>query len=205
MSGVDRSADRRQRFAARVRRTPGYLAVKDGVLPRLRGNTALTDLVWRVFTPAHGLGEARRMFRSDGLDVPDADRLPVIAFTVLGADDAGVDRALRAITELRRDTAAFRAVLVVDRPVLARVRDHGIVADHVIGEADWYGDADAYAEYVGRRLVSVVQGFRVWHLAHLGPGGQVSATDEQLIRAIRGAMSSSGAAAPDDSPSGAHP
>lgn len=183
MSAADR-VDRRQRFAAGVRRVPGYRAAREGLVPRLRSNATLTDLVWRVFAPDHELGAARRPFRADHLAVPDADRLPLVAFTVLGLDEAGVGRALEAIARVQEETSAFRAVVVVDRPLFAEVRRHGFVADHVIPEADWYGEADAYRDYVARRLVSVVQGFRAWHLVRIGDDGQVPRADRELLAAV---------------------
>ena len=172
--------DRRQRFAARVRHTPGYLAVKEGVLPRLRGNAALTDLVWRVFTPDHELGAARRPLRPGGLAGRDVDRLPILAFTVLGLDDDGVARAIDEVLALQQSTRAFRPVLVLDRPAFAAGRSHDVVVDHIQSLDDWYGDPDEHATYVGRRLVSVVQGFRAWHLVHVTAAG-VPAPDRAIV------------------------
>ncbi|QKE85537.1 hypothetical protein [Arthrobacter sp. NEB 688] len=189
MSPVDEGADRRQRLAAAARRAPGFRLASDRVLPRLRANRTLTDLVWRVFDPDHGLGVARRPFRSAGAD-PDAELLPVVAFVLLGADDATFARALDAVCALRDETGAFRPVLVVDRPDLGAVRGRGLVVDHVVPRDAWTGDAADHDAYVGRRLVSVVDGFRTWHLVHLGPDGEVPAADARLLRAVRPAIES---------------
>lgn len=194
MSPLDRSADRRQRLAAAARRTPGFRLVGDRVLPRLRSNRTLTDLVWRVFDPDHGLGVARRPFRSGAAADPDAELLPVVAFVLLGADDEAFARGLDAVCALRDETGAFRPVLVVDRPDLGVVRGRGVVVDHVVPPTAWWGDPAEHEAYVGRRLVSVVDGFRTWHLVHLDPDGSVPAADARLLRAVRPALESGRAA-----------
>ncbi len=184
VSPLDRGADRRQTLAARVRRTPGYLVVKDRLLPRLRANATLTDVVWRVLEPPHGLGVARRTFGSPGLTVPDPGLLPVVVFTVLGADEQAHAAALDAVTALRDETRAFRAVVVTDHPDLTGIRARGVVVDHVLPESAWYGDPADHGDYVGRRLVSVVDGFRPWHVVHLGPSGTLGEADARLLRAV---------------------
>ncbi|MBM6402946.1 hypothetical protein JQN72_01625 [Phycicoccus sp. CSK15P-2] len=196
MSPYDRRADRRQRFAARVRRLPGYRFTVEELLPRVRGSRVLTDIVWRVFTPPHGVGVARRSFRADRLQVPEPDLLPVVVFTVLGVDAATLDRALTTLVALHEETRAFRGVVVVDRPDLVAVRQAGFVADHIIPAEDWYGAAEDHTAYVGRRLVSAVQGFRAWYVVHLGADGTVPERDELVIRSIRGAMSAPGSRTP---------
>lgn len=183
------SADRRQRFAAAVRKVPGYRAAREGLLPRIRGNATLTDLAWRVFSPETDLGAGRRPLKA-GRHVtgPDLDRLPVVGFDLLAVPQAALPGAVERIAALQRDTLGFRPVLVLGVPDFGLAREHGYVMDLVASAADWWGDPADHDAYVARRLVSVRQGFQLWHLVRVGPDGDVPEADARMLAAVRPAM-----------------
>lgn len=183
------SADRAQRVAAVVRRVPGYLAARDAVLPRLRSSTALADVVWRVLGPDSDLGSTRSPLRGGRhLSGRDVDRLPVVGFDLLAVPPEGLPAAVDGIAALQVATAAFRPVLVLGTPAFDLARAHGYPVDLVASAADWWGDPADHPAYVARRLVSVRQGFRLWHLVRVGVDGSVPEADVALLRAVRPAM-----------------
>lgn len=183
------SADRRQRFAAAVRRVPGYRAAREHLLPRVRSNPTLTDLAWRVFAPETDLGAARRTLRPGRhLTGRDVDRLPVVGFDLLEVPADGLPAALEGIARLQRETLGFRPVVVLGVADFALAREHGFVMDLVASAQDWWGDPADYDAYVARRLLSVRQGFQLWHLVHVAPDGGIPAVDAGMLAAVRPAM-----------------
>ena len=189
MSVPNRSADRRQAMAAVVRRVPGYKAARERLLPRVRSNALLTDVVRRVFADESELGVGRRAFSAGHhLAGRDLDRLPVVGFDLLAVPPAALPVAVAGIARLQRETLAFRPVLVVSVPDFSVVREHGFVIDLIASAEDWWGLAEDYDRYVARRLVSVHQGFNLWHLVHVAPDGTVPALDARTLAAVRPAM-----------------
>ncbi len=186
-------ADRRQAVAAAVRRVPGYRAVREAVLPRVRDNATLSDVVWRVFRPDPRLGATPVPF-AGGRHVtgPGIDRLPVVAFDLLAVPADLLEEAVEGLAELQRSTLAFRPVLVVSAPVFDLARRHGFVVDLVASPEDWWGEDGDYDGYVARRMVSVRQGFRPWHVVRVRGDGAVEAPDVRLLLAAARAMSSGG-------------
>lgn len=183
------SANRRQTVAAAVRRIPGYRTAREVLLPRVRGNAALTDIVWRVFRPETALGAAvTPLHGGRHLEGAGVARLPVVGFDLLEVPSGALADSLDGIARLQRQTRAFRPVLVVAEPAFALAREHGFVVDVVASPADWWGDAADHAAYAARRLVSVRQGFRLWHLVRVRPDGTIPDADARLLAAIREAL-----------------
>lgn len=184
------SANRRQTLAAAVRRLPGYRAMHHLVLPRVRANTALTDIVWRVFRPETALGaSATALHGGRHLEGPGVARLPVVGFDLLEVRPELLESAVDAIAALQRQTLAFRPVLVLAEPAFALAREHGFVVDVIASADDWWGDPAEHAAYVARRLVSVRQGFALWHLVRVGPDAVIPEADARMLTAVRDALS----------------
>lgn len=160
---------RRQQALARwVRRTPALRWAVAEILPRVRRNPVLTDLVWRVFAPRHGAGHVHvALHGGRALTGKDLDRLPVLGFLVTGADDEAAVAALDGIADLQRAGASFRPVVITDRPVFSAARSHGFVLEHVVSEEEYAGGRHGsvpWADYVARRLGSVLDHYQPWHL-----------------------------------------
>lgn len=183
---------RQQQLARWARRTPGYRFALEQVLPRVRSNAVLTDLAWRVFAPRHGAGNVDVALLPDRQVGPGTNLLPVVGVLATGLDDARAEAFLVELAELQRRTGSFRLVLVLDRPVFAAARSHGYVVEHVVPEQDWasgsFGQVP-WADYLARRLGSVIDHYQLWHLMRAGvpeDGGPVhlAEVDEALLRVL---------------------
>lgn len=180
---------RQQRLARWVRRTPGWHHVTDTVLPRVRSSPLLTDLATRVFTPGVGAGQVPVVLAPDAhLRGSGVGRLPVVGVLGLGLSTDQATRLVDHVAELQETSASFRPVLVLDRPVFAAARAHGYVLEHVVPRDAWsaggwsaedHPEAGSWEAYLGRRLGSVVDRYRLWHLARsvVGPDGEVVGLD----------------------------
>lgn len=180
---------RQQRLARWVRRTPGWHHVTDTVLPRVRTSPLLTDLATRVFTPGVGAGQVPVVLQPDRhLTGSGVLRLPVVGVLGLGLTTDQAERLVDVVARLQEQTAAFRPVLVLDRPVFAAARAHGYVLEHVVPQAAWEAGgwtaeevpADgSWESYLARRLGSVTDRYRLWFLARsvVGPSGTEVALD----------------------------
>ncbi|MGO0575843.1 hypothetical protein [Ornithinimicrobium panacihumi] len=183
-----RRSPRTQQVARWVRRTPGYQAAVTEVLPRLRRNAVLTDLVWRAFVPEDGLG-ARPVPLHPGRHLTGQDQafLPVIGILALGLDPDQVEAIIEQIADLQRETLAFKPLLILDHPALGPARQHGFVAELLTPRARWAdlpGGGD-WLEHVGARVASIVHHYQVWHLARVcADGTALEPIDVALIRAL---------------------
>ncbi|WP_131106302.1 hypothetical protein [Ornithinimicrobium sufpigmenti] len=184
---------RQQQLARWAKRTPGYRLALEEVLPRVRRNAVLTDLAWRVFAPRHGAGNVDVALLPDRqVSGPDVGRLPVVGVLATGLDDARAEQLLADLADLQRSTGSFRAVLVLDRPVFAAARRHGYVVEHVVPEQEWASGAFGevpWADYLARRLGSVIDHYQLWHLVRAevpADGGPVrlDRVDEALLRVL---------------------
>lgn len=177
---------RQQQLARWAKRTPGYRLALEEVLPRVRRNAVLTDLAWRVFAPRHGAGHVDVGLLPDRqLAGPDVGRVPVVAVLATGLADAQAEALMDQLADLQRETAAFRPVLVVDRPVFAAARRHGYVVEHVIPEQQFargeFG-AGSWEDYLARRLGTVIDHYQPWHLLRVAP--PASADDAPTLDAV---------------------
>lgn len=185
---------RQQQLARWARRTPGYQAAVQHVLPAVRRNATLTDLVWRVFMPQHGVGTLPVPF-TGGRHVGgrDAALLPVVGVLALGLDHDEVERLVEQVADLQRCERSFRPLLVLDRPDFATARRHGYVVELVVPQQHWAdhpqagsrteGAATSWSAYLGRRLADIVDHYQLWHLARVGPEG-LDPLDLAVLRAI---------------------
>ncbi|MFK5634323.1 hypothetical protein [Ornithinimicrobium sp. LYQ103] len=190
---------RQQRLARWARGLPGYRLATQSVLPRVRGNPLLVDLAWRVFSPGSGAAGQLTVPLHAGRHVggPDVDRLPVVGVLGLGLTDDQATGLVDRVADLQRETVAFRPVLVLDRPAFAAARRHGFVLEHVVPRDRWTGggwtapgveaDEGSWEAYLARRLGSVIDHYRLWHLvtAVVGPTTTAVAlrpVDEALLR-----------------------
>lgn len=188
------AARRRQQQLVRwARRTPGHRFALEQVLPRVRRSAVLTDLAWRVFAPRHGAGNVDVALLPDRqVSGPDVARLPVVGVLATGLDDAQAERLMGDLADLQRRTRSFRPVLILDRPVFTAARRHGYVVEHVVPEQEWAsGDfgGTVWADYLARRLGSVVDHYQLWHLARVGPPEdgrppQLDLVDEAMLRVL---------------------
>lgn len=188
---------RQQRLARWVRRTPGWHHVTDTVLPRVRTSPLLTDLATRVFTTGAGAGQVPVVLNPDRhLTGSGVQRLPVVGVLGLGLTIDQAEQLVDLAARLQEQTAAFRPVLVLDRPVFAAARAHGYVLETVVPRATWAEGgwtaeerpADgSWESYLARRLGSVTDRYRLWFLARavVGPAGTdvaLDPVDEAVLR-----------------------
>ncbi len=178
-----------QRIAARVRRLPGYRTASGRAATRARHSATLNDIVWRVFPPQSDLGATRRAMRGGRhLAGADVDLLPVVGFDLFDVARADLAGAVDRIAQLQRDTRGFRVVLILAVPEFGLAREHGYVVELIAAPEDWWGPPEDHVAYVARRMVSVVQGFRLWHLVRVGPDGQVPERDAAMLAQVLPAM-----------------
>lgn len=174
MSLTPASRRREQQLARWVRRAPGYQLLLTQALPRVRRSAVLTDLAWRVFAPRHDAGHVDVPLRGGHhLQGSDLSLLPVVGVVATGLGEEDVDRLVEEVARLQRDTAAFRPLLVLDRPAFAAARRHGYVLEVLLPEEGWSGPGP-WSDYLGTRLASLVDHYQLWHLAvtdgpRLGP------------------------------------
>lgn len=194
---------RRQRqFARWMRGAPGYRLIVREILPRVRHNALLNDLVSRVFASGtHRAGQTLVPFRGGthltGSDVP---LLPVVGFVMLGADQEQLVSLMDQLADVQRRTRSFRPLLLVDRPAFAEARRHGYVIDLLVPREAWTGDDQTWENYVARRLVSTVDDFQLWSLLRVSSSGlselDVAILEQLAARLPKGrAVDAAGAAA----------
>ncbi|GAA1171634.1 hypothetical protein GCM10009584_10690 [Ornithinimicrobium humiphilum] len=186
---------RQQRLARWARRTPAYRVAVDRVLPAVRRNGTLNDVVWRVFTPQEGAGTLPVPLHGGRyLTGRDTLLLPVVGVVAVGLAEEQVDTVVEQVADLQRRDLAFRPLLVLDRPLFAVARRHGYVVEVVVPQHAWadqpQGDRPepvAWEDYLGRRLAGLVDHYQLWHLAHAGPQG-LAPVDLAVLRALPGRL-----------------
>ena len=195
MSDRARAARGRPQGVARwARRTPGCRGAVEHLLPGVRRNPALTDVVWRVFMPQHGVGPLPVPFHGGRhLVGRDTALLPVVGVVGVGLTDEQVEGLGEQVAGLQRAERSFRPLLVLDRPAFAAARRHGYVVELVVPEDDWCDHPQAVArpdaarttweDYLGRRLADVVDHYQVWHLARAGADG-LDPLDLTVLRSV---------------------
>lgn len=190
MSGSTSRA-RQQRLARWARRTPGYRAAVEQVLPAVRRNAILTDVVFRVFLPQHGVGTLPVPFAAGHhLAGRDTALLPVIGVAGLGLDPAQLESLVEQVAALQREQGSFRVLLVVDQPAFALARTHGYVVEVLVAQAQWEGHPQGEGErvtweaYLGRRLADVVDHYQLWHLARAASDGRLDPLDATVLGSI---------------------
>lgn len=193
--GARASRTRQQQLARWVRRTPGYRAAVARLLPAVRRNPTLTDVVWRVFVPRHGAGTLPvPLHGGRHVTGPDAALLPVVGVVALGLTDEQVGAVVEQLAELQRQDLSFRPLLVLDRPAFAHARRHGYVVEVVVPREDWADqprsgrtEPVAWEDYLGRRLAAIVDDYQLWHLARADAEG-LDPLDRAVIRALPGRL-----------------
>jgi hypothetical protein len=127
-----------------------------------RGVDVLVDL---AHVPPPGL-------RGGAVDGIAADGLPVVLLYQPGADEAGIIRTLRAVSELQ-SSAGVRVVLVLDRPHLALVRQAGVLAELIPASDAWTRRLPdrSWPEEVRRRLAQIRRDYRAAAVFEVGRDG----------------------------------
>lgn len=182
---------RQQQLARWARRAPGYRAAVERVLPAVRRNAALTDVVFRVFLPQHGVGTLPvPLAPGRHLRGRDTALLPVVGVVGLGLSEEQVGHLVDQVVALQRAEGSFRVLLVLDRPAFALARRHGYAVEVLVPQAAWGQHPQAvrppvsWPDYVGRRLADVVDHYQLWHLARSTADGRLDPLDEVLLRAV---------------------
>lgn len=190
MTGASGRA-RQQQLARWARRAPGYRAAVEHVLPAVRRNAALTDVVFRVFLPQHGVGTLPVPFAA-GRDLagPDTVLLPVVGVVGLGLSTGQLEVLVEEVAALQQEDGSFRVLLVLDQPAFALARTHGYVVEVLVPLARWEGWPQgagrpvSWEAYLGRRLADVVDHYQLWHLARAGVDGRLDPLDTTVLRSI---------------------
>ncbi|SOC58094.1 hypothetical protein [Ornithinimicrobium cerasi] len=185
------SRTRQQQLARWARRAPGYRTAVDRVLPAVRRNATLTDVVFRVFLPRHGVGTLPvPLVPGRHLSGRDTALLPVVGVVGLGLSEDQVGSLVEEVATLQRAERSFRVLLVLDRPAFALARSHGYAVEVLVPQAAWAGHPQGtsppvpWEDYLGRRLADVLDHYQLWHLARSTPEGHLDPLDEVLLRNV---------------------
>ena len=107
-------------LARRVRTAPGYRQVTDSLLPRIRGNETVVDLLTRLVGEGGRLGgSSHPLVTAKGVDTAGADRWPVVVITLDDPDGerpASPEEVAQVVAEvgrLQERLRCFRAVFLV--------------------------------------------------------------------------------------------
>lgn len=188
MTLPSRTRRRQQTLARLARRAPGYDWALHELLPKVRRNPLLTDLAWRVFVPGTTVGEIDVPFHGGRyLQGSDVNRLPIIGVAGLGLDDAGVGALIEEVAARQRELASFRPLLILDRPAFGTAREHGYVLEVLTSQAQWDDAAPtwpSWSDYAGDRLASLIDHYRLWHLA-LTEDGHLRPLDVAVLEQLR--------------------
>ena len=155
-------------LARRVRTAPGYRQVTDSLLPRIRGNETVVDLLTRLVGEGGRLGgSSHPLVTAKGVDTAGADRWPVVVITLDDPDGerpASPEEVAQVVAEvgrLQERLRCFRAVFLVAGDALDVVRRAGHAVELLPDPAD-IGDAAAVRRHRARRVVAMTDHYRAW-------------------------------------------
>ncbi len=169
MTSAARPPSRRMRDLARVARSsPGYRRVTDTLLPRIRGNETVVDLLTRLVGEGGRLGgPSHPLVTPKGVDAEGADRWPVVVVTLDDPDgsrpprDDEVRAAVAELGELQARLRCFRPVFLVTGDALTVVRQAGHAVELLPAPED-LADEGERRRHRARRLVSMTDHYRAW-------------------------------------------
>ena len=154
---------------ARVARSaPGYRRVSESLLPTIRGNETLVDLLTRLAGEGGRLGATSHpLVTAKGVDTAGADRWPVVVVTLDDPDGSRpahsdeVERIVEEIGQLQRRLRCFRPVFLVSGDALPVVRRAGHAVELLPDSAD-LADEAAARRHRARRVVAMTDHYRAW-------------------------------------------
>lgn len=176
-----RAAARRRAVARVVRSSPGYALVTTRVLPALRANQLVHDVVGRALRLDGRAGHRTFHVRAGRfLAGPGVSRLPVVVVDLVGATEAELAAGLREIAMLQVQTRAFRPVVVTDLPAFGLLREYGYPMELVLAAADWSHADLSWDAYAGHRLAAIVAHYRGVMVLRM-PNGRVDPHDRIVL------------------------
>lgn len=169
MSSAATPPSSRMSSLARVaRNAPGYRQLTETLLPKIRGNETLVDLLTRLAGEGGRLGgTSHPLVTAKGVDTAGADRWPIVVVTVDDPDDDHVPsqeevaRVVAEVSELQARLRCFRAVFLVRGEVLSVVRRAGHAVELLPSPEDLVDEAQ-YRTHRARRVVSMTDHYRAW-------------------------------------------
>lgn len=193
-------------FARRVRTAPGYRQVTDSLLPRIRGNETVVDLLTRLVGEGGRLGGASHpLVTAKGVDTEGADRWPIVIVTVDdpdgadspdstgGAADArgprpeAVAAVVAEVAALQERLRCFRVVFLVREDAFPAVRGSGHVVE-IVPPVEGFADPDDWRRHRARRVVSMTDHYRAWLVMDvpLSERSGLSPAQRELLEALPG-------------------
>ena len=179
-------------LARRVRSAPGYRRVTDSVLPGIRGNETVVDLLTRLVGEGGRLGgSSHPLVTTADVDVAGADRWPIVIVTLDdpdGSRPATVEEVEAVVAEIGRlqvRLRCFRAVFLVTGDALAPVRRAGHAVELLPDPAD-LGDEQAVRRHRARRVVSMTDHYRAWLVLDVpvSQGAGLTRSQRELLEAL---------------------
>ncbi len=187
-------SNRLSSFARRVRRAPGYRQVTDSLLPRIRGNETVVDLLTRLIGEGGRLGGASHpLITPKGVDCAGADRWPIVVVTLDDPDGtrpptaAEVEQVVAEVGELQQRLRCFRVVFLVAGDALALVRRSGHAVELLPPPEDQEDPAVARARRA-RRVVSMTDHYRAWLVLDvpLSQRASLAPAEREVLEALPG-------------------
>ena len=138
-----------------VKRVPGYLRIRRGLLTFLRNNYLVREVAKRILpfraNQPHRVPEltAGRAFNNER-----AAALPIVLIVATGFDEPGMAQLAGRVEQAQRLTGGFVPVFVVDTPVFGPIRTRGYALEHMLDRAGWerFFDPAGWTDYRIERL-----------------------------------------------------
>lgn len=107
---------------------------------------------WKSTARAAGADvTAGRLLARDG-----TEGLPVIAFDMTRMEEERISGVVESIAAHQLITGAFKPLCIIDQPDFGPVRAYGYLTELLISPREWSEDQGSRADYVRRRLDSIV-------------------------------------------------
>lgn len=171
----------------KVRNLPGYRFARRSVLPRLRRNATIRQLVRRVFDVDATRSPPMDVNAGVLLEGIGTEALPVVLVVIIDASPDDVTQVIDEVARLQLVGAGFRPVIVMDTPSLAAARRYGYVVELLVPENLWPHDSDElWVDYVRRRIALLFSTYRATASVGVGPGG-LSTAARLILSSLRSA------------------
>lgn len=187
-------------LARRVRTAPGYRQVTDSLLPRIRGNETVVDLLTRLVGEGGRLGgSSHPLMTAKGVDTEGADRWPIVIVTVDDPDSAtgaagspgpsptAVEAVVAEVAALQERLRCFRVVFLVREDAFPAVRGSGHVVE-ILPPVEGFADSADWRRHRARRVVSMTDHYRAWLVMDvpLSERSGLSPAQREVLEALPG-------------------
>lgn len=175
------------RVARAVRRSEAYLALRRSALVRARRSPAVrrTYGAWARFLASRRVPAPVPLPAGAAFPEGHGLELPIVVVLALGLEEGQLAAVAGHLQQEQVLSAAFRPVLVVDRPAFGPLRDCGYACEQLLPEERYpaLGLGTPWADYVAghvRRIVATYGARRVVPVGPYDAGGLTAATRAAL-------------------------